>query len=198
MFNEGHNTLYLDDIVWKDSIHLNVRFATKMPSLPIITLLDEEEIGEAEINKDSWLICEPNATYDTLTYWIRDSLVYQRDTLALEMSYMFTQEGEDILRTDTLFLENPKPKVDVSKKDKKEKDDDKPKKKEKKRKKGQDAEAEAPKDTLPHITYMKLSLLTKGDLDIGARPKFEASAPLDTLDLSMLHLMQEKLSCKSQ
>lgn len=193
MFNEGHYTLYLDEIAWKDSIHLNVRFATKMPSLPIITLLDEEDFGEAAIDKDAWLICEPNPTNDTLTYWIRDSLIYQRDTLQLEMSYMFTQDGQDILRTDTISLENPRPKVDESKKEKEKTDDSKAKKKEKKRKKGKDAEETvAPKDTLPHTTFMKLNLLNKGDLDIGSRPRFETSAPLDTLDFAGLHLLQEK------
>ena len=193
MFNEGHYTLYLDEIAWKDSIHLNVRFATKMPSLPIITLLDEEDFGEAAIDKDAWLICEPNPTNDTLTYWIRDSLIYQRDTLQLEISYMFTQDGQDILRTDTISLENPRPKVDESKKEKEKTDDSKAKKKEKKRKKGKDAEETvAPKDTLPHTTFMKLNLLNKGDLDIGSRPRFETSAPLDTLDFAGLHLLQEK------
>lgn len=193
MFNEGHYTLYLDEVQWKDSVHLNVRFATHMPSLPFITLLGEEDLGAAEIDKDSWLICEPNLTNDTLTYWIRDSLVYQRDTLALSMSYLFTQNGEDILRTDTLYLENPKPKVDESKKDKdKKKEEDKAKKKDKKRKKDKNLEDEVKKDSLPKITYMKLSLLGKGDLDIGGRPKLEASAPLDSLDLSGLHLMYEK------
>ncbi len=193
MFNEGHNTLYLDEVVWKDSIHLNVRFASKMPELPIITLLDEEDWGEAAVNKDAWLICEPNLTYDTLTYWIRDSLIYQRDTLALEMSYLFTQEGQDILRTDTLYLENPKPKVDESKKDQEKNDDSKAKKKDKKRKK-KEAE-EVKKDSVPPaptINYMKVSLLNKGDLDIGGRPMFETSAPLDSMNLEGLHLFQEK------
>lgn len=194
MFNEGHYTLYLDEIAWKDSIHINIRFATQMPALPAITLLGEEERGEADVNKDSWLICEPNPTNDTLTYWIRDSLVYQRDTISLAMSYLFTENGIDIVRTDTIDLENPRPKVEEKKSDKKEKDEDsKGKKKEKKRRKGKDTEdTEAKKDSLPKITYMKMTLLSKGDLDIGGRPRFEMSAPLDTLDLSGLHLMQEK------
>lgn len=194
MFNEGHNTLYLDEFVWKDSIRLNARFSAKMPSLPFITLLDDDqERGEAAIDKDRWLICEPNLTNDTLTYWIRDSLVYKRDTLALEVSYLFTQDGIDVMRTDTIRLENPKPKADEKADKKKDKDDDsKGKKKEKKRKKGKDAETEAPKDTLPKITFMKVELSMKGDLDIGARPKIETSAPLDTMNLEGIHLMQEK------
>lgn len=194
MFNEGHNTLYLDEFVWKDSIRLNARFSAKMPSLPFITLLDDDqERGEAAIDKDRWLICEPNLTNDTLTYWIRDSLVFKRDTLALEVSYLFTQDGIDVMRTDTIRLENPKPKADEKADKKKDKDDDsKGKKKEKKRKKGKDAETEAPKDTLPKITFMKVELSMKGDLDIGARPKIETSAPLDTMNLEGIHLMQEK------
>lgn len=193
MFNEGRNTLYLDEITWKDSIRLNVRFASKMPSLPFITLLDDDqERGEAAIDKDRWLICEPNLTKDTLTYWIRDSLVYQRDTLALEMSYLFTQDGLDIMRTDTIRLENPRPKVDEKADKKKDKDDSKAKKKDKKRKKDKDSEPEAPKDTLPKITFMKVELSMKGDLDIGAKPKIETSAPLDSLNLEGLHLMQQK------
>lgn len=193
MFNEGRYTHYLDEIEWKDSVHLSVRFASIMPALPTISLLGEEERGEADINKDSWLICEPNPTKDTLTYWIRDSLVFQRDTLSLVMSYIFTEDGHDIIRTDTVALENPRPKVEVKEEKKSKKEEDsKGKKKEKKRKKGKEEEETAPADTLPKITYMQLKMLNKESIDIGARPVFETSAPLDSMDMKGLHLLQMK------
>ena len=83
MFNEGHVIRYLDDMKWKDSTQITLNFAARMPEPPVITLLDEEDRGPARLDKDAWLICEPNPTNDTLVYWLRDSLVYHRDTLHL-------------------------------------------------------------------------------------------------------------------
>lgn len=264
-FNEGRVNRYLDEIEWKDSIHLNLRFAARMPEPPIISLLEEDSLGVAAINKDSWLICEPNLTNDTLVYWIRDSLVYRRDTLKLVMSYPFTENGVDVMVTDTIALNNPVPKVDEkSKKKDKDKDQksesksdrpvtesaqeqsdaeiaqnqsaaddaqdqpeavdagkeatsageevtlareeetsadkgdakaDKAKgKKGKKRGRRKDKERdEAAVDSVPKTVFMTAALLGgKNKIDIGDRPRFETSAPLDSLDISHLRLEQKK------
>ena len=271
-FNEGRVNRYLDEIEWKDSLHINIRFSAKMPAPPVITLLDEDSLGVAAVNKDSWLICEPNLTYDTLTYWIRDSLIYTRDTLQLQVTYPFTVEGVDVEVTDTIALYNPRPKPEGKPKKKEKEDkskdsdaevsapvaadsvpaasdslalvkdslllasdslattlvpdslaaplttdslailadnanepeltaddeDDDPKakgkskkKKKSRRKKKKEAE-EAPTDSVPKQVFVKFSLLSKNAIDIGERPRLEASAPLDSLDLSHLHLEQKK------
>ena len=184
MFNEGHVIRYLDDMKWKDSTQITLNFAARMPEPPVITLLDEEDRGPARLDKDAWLICEPNPTNDTLVYWLRDSLVYHRDTLHLTVTYPFTQNGIDIIRTDTMHLE--KPEINVPEDQHPEDKDDK--KKKKRRKKDQE---EAPKDTLPKTVFMSIKLLDS-KIDVGKRPRFETSAPLDSLNTEALHLEQQK------
>ncbi len=184
MFNEGHVIRYLDDMKWKDSTQITLNFAARMPEPPVISLLDEEDRGPARLDKDAWLICEPNPTNDTLVYWLRDSLVYHRDTLHLTVTYPFTQNGIDIIRTDTMHLE--KPEINVPEDQHPEDKDDK--KKKKRRKKDQE---EAPKDTLPKTVFMSIKLLDS-KIDVGKRPRFETSAPLDSLNTEALHLEQQK------
>ncbi|MBP5500814.1 MAG: Ig-like domain-containing protein, partial [Bacteroidales bacterium] len=184
MFNEGHVIRYLDDMKWKDSIQITLNFASKMPEPPVITLLGEEERGPARLDKDAWLICEPNPTNDTLVYWLRDSLVYHRDTLHLSVTYPFTQNGIDIIRTDTMHLE--KPEINVPEDQQPEDKDDK--KKKKRRKKEQE---ETATDSLPKTVFMSIKLLDS-KIDVGKRPRFETSAPLDSLNTKALHLEQQK------
>lgn len=184
MFNEGHVIRYLDDMKWKDSTQITLNFAARMPEPPVISLLDEEDRGPARLDKDAWLICEPNPTNDTLVYWLRDSLVYHRDTLHLTVTYPFTQNGIDIIRTDTMHLE--KPEINVPEDQHPEDKDDK--KKKKRRKKDQE---ETPKDTLPKTVFMSIKLLDS-KIDVGKRPRFETSAPLDSLNTEALHLEQQK------
>ncbi len=184
MFNEGHVIRYLDDMKWKDSTQITLNFAARMPEPPVIVLLDEEDRGPASRDKDSWLICEPNPTNDTLVYWLRDSLVYHRDTLHLAVTYPFTQNGIDIIRTDTIHLEKPETSVPADQQSE-DKDD---KKRKRKRKKEQDATAE---DSLPKTVFMSIKLL-ENKIDVGKRPRFETSAPLDSLNIAALHLEQQK------
>ena len=252
-FNEGRVNRYLDEVAWPDSLHITMRFSAKMPTPPEIRLLGADSLGVAAVDKDAWLICEPNLTNDTLSYWIRDSLIYTRDTLELEISYLFTEEGIDVLRTDTIPLYNPRPKVEEDKSKKKDKDKNKDKnaevsadsvsvkplnpvdslladslgvapalpadaeevekseesvapeeeadqksgkgkknKKKKSKSKKNKKEEEAVVDSVPKMVFVKVAMLGKTPIDIGARPRFEVSAPLDTLDLSHLHLEQMK------
>lgn len=183
MFNEGRVNRYLDDMKWKDSTQLTLNFATRMPEPPVITLLGEEDRGPASLDKDAWLICEPNPTNDTLVYWLRDSLIYHRDTLELSVTYPFTQNGIDIIRTDTIRLEKPEIKAPEDKQ-KGDKDD----KKKKKRKKD---EEESAKDSIPKTVFMTIKVL-EGKFDVGKRPHLETSAPLDSLNIKALHLEQQK------
>lgn len=182
-FNEGKVTRYLDDCSRPDSIHINVRFAAKMPELPIFSVIDPDE---APIE----LVVEPNPTLDTLSYWIKDSVHFTMDTLNLQMSYLFTDTtGLDIIRTDTLQL--VKPQVKVEKKDQKDdKKDDKKKRRKKKDDNDEDALAKA--DSLPKINYITAKLTGSDKLDIGNRPVFEISSPVDSIDLSGIHLEIKK------
>lgn len=187
-FNEGKVNRYLDDISRPDSIHINVRFAAKMTELPTISVIDSLE---APIE----LVVEPNPTLDTLKYWIKDTIHIKMDTLKLQMSYIFTDTtGLDIIRTDTVRLTKP-----VIKHTKADKKDDKAKDKKLGKKKAPHKEKKAAladslandslnKAALPQVTYMDFKMVSKSPIDIGSKPVFEASAPLDSLDLTKIHL----------
>ena len=184
MFNEGRVIRYRDEMKWVDSIQIKLNFASRMPEPPVITLLGEEERGPARVDKDAWLICEPNPTNDTIVYWLRDSLVYHRDTLSLSVTYPFTQNGINIIRTDTIHLE--KPEVKGPEEPKQDAKDDKKKKKKQKKEPEKTAI-----DSLPKTVFMTFKLLDS-KIDVGKRPRFETSAPLDSLNVEALHLEQQK------
>lgn len=207
MFNEGKVTRYLEDFSWKDSLKLKVTFASKMPQLPSIRML--EAINDstfttvrdsATADKSSWLIPELNPTLDTLTYWIKDTLMLKKDTVLFELSYLYTDTTNlDVIRRDTLEMYNPKPQIKPGSKEEqklkeeaekaKKKAEKERQKKEKGKKRKLSNEDLAKADSLkPKTTFMKLILRSKQKMDIGARPVIETSEPLDTLCTDMIHL----------
>lgn len=207
MFNEGKLTRYLDNFAWKDSLKLSLNFATMMPQLPGIRLL--EAINDstyttvrdsATADRSSWLVPELNPTLDTLTYWIRDTLLLKHDTLQFEVSYLFTDTSNiDVMRRDTIELYNPKPQIKPGSKEEKKLKEEQEKqqkkaekerlKKEKGKKRKQSRADDSSSDSLKVKTvFMKLSLKSKSKMDIGAKPVIETSEPLDTIRMDMLHL----------
>lgn len=184
-YNEGKLSRYLDDTSRPDSIHIAIRFATRMDSLPQLTLLTTQ--GE-RLSADSLLVAEPNPTLDTLSYWIKDSLYYKADTLRLELSYLYTDTlGLDVMRTDTVRL--LKPIVRNNGKDGKNEPrigDDKKGKRGKRNRKDKKSEG----DSIPQIetVFMTLKQLGNSHINIGQKPRFEVSAPLAECNLKQMHL----------
>lgn len=186
-FNEGKQNRYLDDCSHPDSLHINVRFAAHMDSLPRIAFMLPDS---TMLNADSLLIVEPNPTLDTLSYWIRDSIWYSADTISMQISYAFTDTtGFDVLRTDTINLYKP-----VVKQIQDDEDNDTGKKGKKGGKKGKKKKEEAEEDSIkaPVITYMTIKQIAGQNLDIGRRPQFEVSAPLASCDVDGIHLERQK------
>jgi len=182
-FNEGKLTRYLEDCSRPDSVHINIRFAAHMDSLPQLELLSADGNN---IPAESILIPELNPTYDTLSYWIKDSLYFKQDTLDFALTYYYTDTaGIDVLRTDTVSLLKPIQRHTSQDQPK----DDKKSGKKRKGKKNKSAQ-----DSIPEvqITYMNLKQIAGQTLDIGAKPRFETSAPLDSIHLEMLHLQYQK------
>ena len=79
-----------------------------------------------------------------------------------------------------------KPEINVPEDQQPEDKDDK--KKKKRRKKEQE---ETATDSLPKTVFMSIKLLDS-KIDVGKRPRFETSAPLDSLNTKALHLEQQK------
>lgn len=72
-------------------------FTAPQDTLPVIKGLN--------FNSDNAFYLQATEHNDTLTYWIRDSLIYMQDTLSFEYTYYATDTlGQLILQTDTLDL----------------------------------------------------------------------------------------------
>lgn len=95
-------------------------FASKADTLPVLKGLNFDE-------KDAFII-EKGFRNDTIHYWIKDSLLYKQDTLAMSLSYLYTDTLNQLVpRTDTLRLvaKQQFKKAEAPKK-KKKKDEDEP------------------------------------------------------------------------
>ena len=58
-------------------------------------------------NEENAFVVEANEGNDSICYWIKDSLVYQQDTLILQADYLYTDTLNRLVpKTDTLYLAN--------------------------------------------------------------------------------------------
>lgn len=72
-------------------------FAGKADTLPVLKGLNFDE-------KDAFVI-EKNQRNDTIHYWVKDSLLFKQDTLAMSLTYLYTDTLNQLVPcTDTLNL----------------------------------------------------------------------------------------------
>lgn len=116
----------------------------------------------SNFNKDSYLF-EKNLTSDTLIYWLKDSSVYNIDTLKFSVSYM----SEDSLRKPKLEIDT----LNFNFKEKKKKDDWK-----------RNNENEK-------IEYLKFQMdLSKKTLDLNKNVSFTSNKPIQYIDTNNVTL----------
>ena len=87
-------------------------FTAPADSLPLLKGLNFDET-------DAFIIEQTTGRNDTLHYWIKDSLVYQIDTLQMSLTYLYTDSLKQLVpRTDTLRLvskQRPKTEKELKK-----------------------------------------------------------------------------------
>ena len=106
-------------------------FTAPADSLPLMKGLNFDE-------KDAFVIEQTTGRNDTIHYWIKDSLLYQQDTLRMSLSYLYTDTLNQLVpRTDTLRIVSKVSwqKLQEKKQEEKEKAE---KEKKKRRKKGEE------------------------------------------------------------
>ena len=94
-FQEVQTDRYLLKTERKDANRINVFFSYGNKQLPIIKGLD--------FDADSAFIVEANTRQDTITYWLRDTMLVNRDTLTFQMEYLMTDSlGQLVTQVDTV------------------------------------------------------------------------------------------------
>ena len=81
-FKEENDRQYLTRSQRDKENHFILTFSAKADTLPIIKGLNFDD-------KDAFVI-ETTPRNDSICYWIKDSLVYQMDTLAIQLDYLYT------------------------------------------------------------------------------------------------------------
>lgn len=94
-FQEKQTDRYLLKTERKDADRIQMFFSYGHEQLPIIHGLN--------FNADNAFVLESNAKKDTLTYWLRDSLLVNQDTLTFSMEYLKTDSlGKLVATVDTI------------------------------------------------------------------------------------------------
>ena len=109
-FNEKLTDRYLLKTERPNLREFTLFFTNKSDSLPIIRGLN--------FDADGAFVVENNETNDTIKYWIRDSLVYNLDTLELTLTYLGTDTlGQLVEQCDTMAVvsQTSKAKTDKQK-----------------------------------------------------------------------------------
>lgn len=151
-------------------------------SVPADTLPTVEGLNFDERNA---FIIEHSLHNDTVHYWIKDSLVYNLDTLAIKVSYLFTDTlGKLVPRTDTLELAAKTNRAKL-KKEAEQKLEDWKKELKKKKRKGE------MNDTLPPVEFLKVKVDAPSAFDLTRNVTIDFEEPLSVFDTAAIHLMQK-------
>ena len=111
-FNEGHKAQYLKDYTRPERRKVNITFAAPADSLAELRVVDgvvSDSMRGASWSK--WALMTPNATRDTLDYWITSPEIIASDSLRLSLRYQKTDTAQQLVwTTDTLrfFFREPK------------------------------------------------------------------------------------------
>lgn len=153
---------------------LNFYFSYGNDSLPMLKGLN--------FNSDSAFVVESNLKNDTITYWLKDTTLINRDSLTIEARYLITDStGTLVMQTDTLEMI---PKMSYEKRKKQEAKDNEKwlKEQEKKKKKGE------PYDSIMPIKPLEPQISGGGTITPEQNVFFTMPTPLSKCDTSAVHL----------
>ena len=150
-------------------------FSAPADSLPVLKGLNFDE-------KDAFVI-EKTFRNDTIHYWIRDSLLYQQDTLRMSLTYLYTDTLNQLVpRTDTLRMVS---KVSWKKlQDKKQEEKEKAEKEKKKRRKKGEEEPEP-------TPFLAMDVYAPSAMDVYDYITLSFTEPIAGFSDTALHVRQK-------
>ena len=158
--------------------HFTLFFSYGHPELPQIKGLDFDAT-------DAFVV-EPTVTQDTITYWLRDTALVNRDTLTIAMTYMATDSlGGLHEQCDTLEL---LPKIPYERRLKMQNEELEKwqKKQERNKKRGRTVETTLPGQEL------KVDYRVSSSIDPDQNLYFTMPTPLEKADTAAVHLYEKQ------
>lgn len=173
VFKEENTRQYFSRSQRDKENHFILKFSAKADTLPTLTGLNFDAT-------DAFVV-EPNAGNDSICYWIKDSLVYQMDTLQLKMDYLYTDSLNQLVpKTDTIYLANKLTRAQKEKLAKKEAEE-KEKERKKKERKG---EKVGPEPT----PFLNMKVDAPSTFDINKNIVLSFEEPVVRMDTSAIHV----------
>lgn len=170
-FKEENNLQYLMKTERPKTTQFSIFFSARQDTLPKLRGLDFD---------DSQLIVENNSRNDSILYWIKDTVLCERDTLTLQLDYLATDTlGQLVPKTDTLRMVN---KIPLERRLALKAEEDKKKEKEQKKRarKG---------DTLTVETkFLSMTVDAPSQLDLNRNIILKFDEPLASIDTSAIHM----------
>ena len=134
---------------------------------------------------DAWVV-EPSLRRDTLTYWLRDSLLINQDTLQVEVSHYITDTlGVLTHRLDTLTLLSKEP-FERRQKLREKEIKDWEKQQEKARKRGDSVETQMP------VKPLGIRVNSSSQMAPDVNPTLSFETPIAVMDTSKIHLYSQR------
>ena len=172
-FKEENTRQYFSRSQRDKENHFILKFSAKADTLPTLTGLNFDAT-------DAFVI-EPNEGNDSICYWIKDSLVYQMDTLEVQMDYLYTDSLEQLVpKRDTIYLAN-KLTRELREKLAKKEAEEKEKERKKKEKKGEKIEEEKP-------SFLTMNVDAPSAFDINRNIVLSFDEPVARIDTSAIHM----------
>ena len=176
-FKEENDRQYLTRSERDKENHFVLTFSARADTLPTLNGLNFDE-------RDAFII-EKTDRNDSICYWIKDSLIYQMDTLEIQMDYLATDTLDRLVpQTDTLFLANKLTRAEREKLEAKAAEE-KEKERKKKEKKGEKIEPEPTK-------FLTLNVDAPSAFDLDRNVYLSFDEPVASIDTAAIHMEIKK------
>ena len=143
------------------------------------------EIKGLNFNEKNAFVVEPSLNQDTITYWLRDTMLVNQDTLHMQVSYLANDSlGKLVKQIDTLEVLSKVPYEKRLKQQKEEYDKWK-KQQEKNKKKGEPYLTEYP------ATPLEVRIKNGTQIAPDENPTFILPSPVAVCDTSKIHLYEK-------
>ena len=177
-FNETPTQRYLVKSERPELNRFSIFFSTGADSLPLLVPLNFAE-------EDAYIV-ESSTDYDSITYWMRDTLAFYQDTLSFALTYAYTDTlGQLVPRTDTLNLVPKKTRAKLLQEEEKKRKEAE-KEREKRMKRG---------DTIPEVKPQKMFLNVKvngsSGMDLTSNILIDFKEPLVQSNDTAIHLFKK-------
>ena len=155
----------------------SIYFSLGADSLPLLRPLNFSE-------EDAYIV-ESSVDYDSITYWMKDTLAYYQDTLSFALTYEYTDTtGLLVPRTDTLYLVPKKKRAKMLKEEEKKREEER-KEREKRMKRG---------DTIPEVKkteFLSTKMSTSTSMDLTANLLIDFNEPIAHYNDTAIHLFKK-------